>query len=31
MIKILIMLNFDPNVIESDESQNLKKIMISFY
>ena len=31
MIKILTMLNFDQDVIESDESQNLKKIMISFY
>ena len=31
MIKILAMLNFDQNVIKSDESQNLKKVMISFY
>ena len=31
MIRILTMLNFDQNVIEFDEFQNLKKVMISFY
>ena len=31
MIRILAMLNFDQDVIKSDESQNLKKVMISFY
>ena len=31
MIRILAMLNSDQDVIESDESQNLKKVMISFY
>ena len=31
MIRILAMLNFDQDVIESDESQNLKEVMISSY
>ena len=31
MIKILAMLNSDQDVIEFDESQNLKEVMISFY
>ena len=31
IIKLLFMLNFDQDVIKSDESQNLKKIIISFY
>ena len=31
MIKVLFMLNSDQDVIESDESQNLKKIMILSY
>ena len=31
MIKILIMLNFDQDVIEFDKSQNFKKLMILFY
>ena len=31
MIKILTMLNFDQDVIEFDEFQNLKKVMISSY